>query len=536
MLWKITDFGTSAEATSKKSLQTSLRRGTASYRAPEVLSDTASYTNKVDIWALGCIAFELASGRKAFSGDWDVRKHALEPSSKPPQILSMWPKFMQHQFQDIVVELLQVEYPNRPSSTQLASKLRVSLDWIDSVDANELQLTDAVVGSSRCLADWKAFVLEYPESRSLSSQFTIIFDNPEWQGIDAVEGWWSIVSNYPSQLKLLEELQAVYNRHGDQGLSVSGWRKLYEMYPMLDDIRSNLEMACHEAKDYHTLASILEQLKETAVPNWETYFDLAEAYEKSGDWAKAFKYLQQVEILSPFSPVLRMSKVLNEINAPEIAAGTWKDMLLRRPIEALPGKIEENLHRAYRELGMLHVALEGWTAIRNKHPNVQRFQGYVAVLTDAKSRDILRKMPIQDRETSDSHQRTYGHLTNDDQSYTDSVSGAAMEVDDELLNLEMLVKDSHNLELQAELAATYAAKRMEVEALAMWQKIIKGRPYRSGFKTKLLAALETVKGDEGTRSRKEVMKSRTVGKSRFRGIWELLKGVRTRYALDPVTC
>jgi len=51
-------------------------RGTASYRAPELLSPIATFDESVDIWALGCILFELISGQRAFSDDWHVQVYA----------------------------------------------------------------------------------------------------------------------------------------------------------------------------------------------------------------------------------------------------------------------------------------------------------------------------------------------------------------------------------------------------------------------------------------------------------------------------
>ena len=79
--WKITDFGTSEEGASKKALQPHYARG---YRAPELLRKNPECTNKVDIWATGCILFEIISGRKAFEDDREVKHFdssgvALEP-------------------------------------------------------------------------------------------------------------------------------------------------------------------------------------------------------------------------------------------------------------------------------------------------------------------------------------------------------------------------------------------------------------------------------------------------------------------------
>jgi serine/threonine protein kinase len=75
-IWKIADFGIAQEGTSRTPLITTSSRGTASYRAPELLTDSPIYTSKVDIWALGCIAFEMFTGRKRFGSDWEVQNLA----------------------------------------------------------------------------------------------------------------------------------------------------------------------------------------------------------------------------------------------------------------------------------------------------------------------------------------------------------------------------------------------------------------------------------------------------------------------------
>ena len=69
-IWKITDFGFTSEGSSRRIQYSSNSRGTSGYRAPELLQDErGSFNNKVDIWAMGCILFELAAGKKAFESD-----------------------------------------------------------------------------------------------------------------------------------------------------------------------------------------------------------------------------------------------------------------------------------------------------------------------------------------------------------------------------------------------------------------------------------------------------------------------------------
>ena len=60
-MWKLADFGLLSKGTSVGTQKTEYARGTVCYRAPEILAEHERiYNNKVDIWALGCILYELA--------------------------------------------------------------------------------------------------------------------------------------------------------------------------------------------------------------------------------------------------------------------------------------------------------------------------------------------------------------------------------------------------------------------------------------------------------------------------------------------
>ena len=90
--WMLADFGISTTGTARRLIATKDARGTARYRAPEILfseSSVPSYTNKVDIWALDLILYELLTGKKAFETDyhimhydWDGKCPQLFPSKR----------------------------------------------------------------------------------------------------------------------------------------------------------------------------------------------------------------------------------------------------------------------------------------------------------------------------------------------------------------------------------------------------------------------------------------------------------------------
>lgn len=77
--WKIADFGLTAQGSSNSLNDTSSRRGTSSYRAPEVYD--FKYNNKADIWAFGCIAYELCNKKLAFREQWDLKDPSMYPTS-----------------------------------------------------------------------------------------------------------------------------------------------------------------------------------------------------------------------------------------------------------------------------------------------------------------------------------------------------------------------------------------------------------------------------------------------------------------------
>jgi serine/threonine protein kinase len=75
-VWKLADFGLSTHVSSKSLGVTTSIRGTSGYFAPEFFkfietgNNTASYSNEVDIWALGCILYEFVVGKRAFESDY----------------------------------------------------------------------------------------------------------------------------------------------------------------------------------------------------------------------------------------------------------------------------------------------------------------------------------------------------------------------------------------------------------------------------------------------------------------------------------
>jgi serine/threonine protein kinase len=125
-VWKIADFGLATDGTSKKAHTTQYSRGTCSYRAPELLKDThPTFTNKVDIWALGCILYELVFLARAFPTDYAVIYYAQEfPHTLDiPRVSEIVAEVARlHFITNILKDILKVVVLERPGAQEIRDR------------------------------------------------------------------------------------------------------------------------------------------------------------------------------------------------------------------------------------------------------------------------------------------------------------------------------------------------------------------------------------------------------------------------------
>jgi serine/threonine protein kinase len=86
----------------------------------------AKYTNKVDVWAMGCILYELLFRKKAFSGDMAVLSYYLskERPGFPPKILLDDP--LRELLETTIYSMLKLEPTERPTAIQLTETFKLN--------------------------------------------------------------------------------------------------------------------------------------------------------------------------------------------------------------------------------------------------------------------------------------------------------------------------------------------------------------------------------------------------------------------------
>jgi len=118
-MWKIGDFGFTSDAASGL-IRSEARRGTSSYRAPELLR-FSTFDDRVDIWALGCVLYELVCRKTAFKDDWEVTEYARQNTKINVPMRPFVDANARKPVLNLIHEMLRLRPNSRPSATDLCS-------------------------------------------------------------------------------------------------------------------------------------------------------------------------------------------------------------------------------------------------------------------------------------------------------------------------------------------------------------------------------------------------------------------------------
>jgi serine/threonine protein kinase len=255
---------------------TSLARGTASYRAPEVLSEEATYTNKVDIWSLGCILHELLTGRKAFHDDWNVREYAY--SDTLFDISVPVPQPLQMHISDNIHELLSTDPRRRPRARSM------SMIYGTYCRHYHQLYTQAVEDpqSFTTFGEWREIAEIYPEEENFEIQITETIA-PSGNGARAVNLWKEMTLNSQNPEKYFARLDAACRKYGNVSAEIDIWKTLILKHEEIAVLWSYLEAACGRLEVLELVADVWSELAEKLPHIPEPLCRLAEWCSKTGD-------------------------------------------------------------------------------------------------------------------------------------------------------------------------------------------------------------------------------------------------------------
>jgi len=89
--------------------------GTPQYMAPEQFRDVSAVDERADLYALGCILYEMVCGRRAFEGTEIIEIYMAASAGEYPRPKELKPN-LPHRIDEVLVSLLSVHIEKRPES------------------------------------------------------------------------------------------------------------------------------------------------------------------------------------------------------------------------------------------------------------------------------------------------------------------------------------------------------------------------------------------------------------------------------------
>ena len=261
-----------------------MAKGTSNYRAPELLSEQPTFTNKVDIWALGCVLYELSTFSVAFRGDWAVRDYMSDEKPRLQVSIPSLPDFLGHHISENINDLLNTDSNCRPCSANVCSMFLSYCLFLDLPFAQNL----VDLRQYPSYTEWKELVESHPSERQLLYKLAGLYDEKGEKlaaiGIRDVLDPNKAMTTYMTAIKMNSNV-------------LSGWENLAEV--------------CIETRDYNgALCSYIEAVKNSPMSFW-MWHSLCQVYFMQDDMDGAIAACKEGISKYPDSPspVLALTNV-----------------------------------------------------------------------------------------------------------------------------------------------------------------------------------------------------------------------------------
>lgn len=345
-----------------------LAAGTASYRAPELLSEDPKFTNRVDIWALGCILYEIVYHKRAFVGDWDVQAYKTMKSSS---IISVpkdkfTPIFSSH-LSGLLGELLSIEWQQRPRSQDLARMFKAYSQVFDPDLVTSIRNIPGFPGYQ----EWKNLLLTHRTEYELSNELDRRYKGAMRLGSAMIEKIDS--KGLPlASLPHLDMCQS-YLLKGQKEEAIRIWYELVRRYPKEIESLARLAKFYQEKEDYLAEVVVREELVRRHPDDSSILYLLGKAYERQGDSDAAIPVWKQLIVRgfpSMWESMYELATV-HEIRGDHLSSiGIWTELVDMYPDH---GGIRSGLREAYGKYGKHETSIDGWRRFMEKYPHQPAF-------------------------------------------------------------------------------------------------------------------------------------------------------------------
>jgi serine/threonine-protein kinase len=146
---KLTDFGIAKDLDATALTLPNRTLGTAAYMAPEQIKGTPDVSHKTDLYAFGCLLYQMLTGVTPFRGSTALvlmRAHAEEPPPRPSEKNPQIPRVLDN----LVVKLMAKSPVDRPWDAQaVAAELRTLKEKLERGEPIKMAFGEPYVAPSR---------------------------------------------------------------------------------------------------------------------------------------------------------------------------------------------------------------------------------------------------------------------------------------------------------------------------------------------------------------------------------------------------
>jgi serine/threonine-protein kinase len=248
---KLGDFGLALVSAETRLTAAGKTMGSLHYMAPEQIQGKPPLSNKTDLYALGCVMFELLCGRTPFTGE-AMAEVLQQHIRQPPPRVSSFALDCPIQLESLIAELLQKDPDRRPENAEtVAARLR-EIDQDVTVKAPRFDKNRPLptLGAETALAVTPA--TSSPTPRTWNRHLIA------GMGVLLVACIWLFVSRQ-EQARLNSRIEAEFVRglkHQQQAVRVFAARSLREIGPGARSALPSLKDAIQQDKDASVRAEI----------------------------------------------------------------------------------------------------------------------------------------------------------------------------------------------------------------------------------------------------------------------------------------
>lgn len=291
------------------------------------------FNNKVDIWALGCILYELVSYTKAFHSDLAVYEFRISGAvisiPGPPE----WPPSLRSHLRHILNDLLAVDIRLRPSASDVARlfssyQLLLKPSVVKVIEEVNLfppfsQWQNIVKSTSTdrqlllCLATLSEKNKHYDIAMRLRRSLVELYSDVQLrnqlaeaqlksdQWGSAIRVWSSLVDHHPEDTDLQNRLSSAFQERAELSLAIDGWKELVNKHPTVTGLQKQLSKALELCGDLDTSIRTWKELAEQHLDIPVLLGQLADAYEAKGDVDAEITGWKELIEASPHVPWLQ---------------------------------------------------------------------------------------------------------------------------------------------------------------------------------------------------------------------------------------